>query len=143
MTAVFILLRQAVVQYQEHIGRDELFTVLTYLIRDGAIEAHRDRTTGEWWVRADDTLLSVVSNLDRRKWMDLRGQERSLLVASQKTNIAVSTLQRWVKRGYLKEIRNDGISSYIDAADAAFVGAMWALVGKPGRSLFPLLTMDK
>lgn len=139
----WITLEQAVMEYGEHVGQDVLFTALSYLILDGSIDqpvenaVPGDKTV--WVLRMH--VERAVARLDRRQWAALQGRPISVNKAAQKCNLPPSTFFRWLERGYLQEMPRKGRVRFLDEAEVAFLETLWAMVGKPGRALFPLLSM--
>ena len=75
--------------------------------------------------------------LEYQKNAHLQGIGIGIAEAARKYNLAFSTVQNWVKVGYVKKIRQEGQKILIDEADVAYCNEIYrSRGGTRGRWLF-------
>ena len=105
-------------------------TALQRLINNGILHA----------VRLGGTVAVAESELNqtitREQFEHLRGQAITVPQAVNMYGINAVTIRRWIKRGYIRVIR-EGYGAEIDLADAAYCAAVYrALGGTRGKRIF-------
>jgi excisionase family DNA binding protein len=75
--------------------------------------------------------------LEYQKNAHLQGVGIGIAEAARKYNLAFSTVQNWVKVGYVKKIRQEGQKILVDEADVAYCNEVYrSRGGTRGRWLF-------
>lgn len=111
---------------------------LNELVSSGKIKSVM-LSTGEQLLSASDVHARVP--LSQRPeyagFSNLAGVEISISEASRKYDIPQQTISRWVARGFIKRIRQDGRKSMIDEADIATYAEIYKTAqGGQGRWVF-------
>lgn len=124
------------------LDRELFLWAIGCLAQDGKLALSYPSWGEPWGEEAE--IRAVAKQLDPQQWADLRGTEITLGEAVRLWGFPVSSLSRWVKAGHIKVLRTDGEHGgrsayryYLDAAEVAQIAALYRLIGRAGRRLFP------
>jgi predicted site-specific integrase-resolvase len=111
---------------------------LTSLVRSGKIQALRLPDGGLAVSEGDLREHMRKEDLpEYKKHARLRGKQIGIAEAARKHNVAVSTVHRWVTRGYITRLGQEGQKVLIDEADVAYCVEIYRAYGsRPRRRLF-------
>ena len=109
-------------------------------IRAGVVAGEMVVSEEEVQKRAEQEQGSGIKKEDLpeyQKHVHLQGVGIGIAEAARKYNLAFSTVQNWVKVGYVKKIKQEGQKILIDEADVAYCNEVYrSRGGTRGRWLF-------
>ncbi len=88
-----------------------------------------------------DDINARLSQIRREDFAHLEGVEIGLSDAAREFGVSPQTLYKWVKRGYIRVLREAGRRKFVDKSDVAFCATIYK-ARKPFGSRAPLLTDD-
>lgn len=109
---------------------------LNQLVRRGKIKAAK--FSGEILVKEDD-VLSTLAREERPEFKavaHLIGVPINLREAGRKYGIPGPTISRWVKKGLIAKIGQNGQRVLLDEADVAYCATIYKTSGSQGKWLF-------
>jgi len=85
-----------------------------------------------------DDINARLSQIRREDFAHLEGIEVGMSEAAREFGVPYQVLQRWIRRGYIKVLRQKGRYKFLDKGDVAFCVAVYR-ARKPFGSRAPLL----
>ena len=88
-----------------------------------------------------DDINARLRQIRREDFAHLEGVEIGLSDAARKFNVPYQVIQRWLQRGYIRVLRQEGRRKFLNESDVAFCVAIYQ-ARKPFGSRAPLLDKD-